>query len=368
MTRVHPRMVAPLVFAVIVVIVAASFAFGRHNGRNGPTPNAATRAAAQRFLDGFVDRNGRVVRRDQGGDTVSEGQGYALLLAVGIGDRSRFESIWNWTRAHLQEKNGLFAWRWSKGKVADPQPAADADADIARALALAAWRFHNSDYRRAAVRTAGALLSVETIKAAGARRLLVAGPWARKQRALDPSYFAPAGEAVLARSTGDARFQAMSSAQRAALIQLTAGGTRLPPDWAWMSSGGTLTAGGAPNTGSGPQYGLDAVRSPLRMAESCDRRDRELSAHWWKRLRTGDPGATPRGLDGNTQPGANANAASLAGSAGAAAAAGDKTQARRLLDRADIVAKQFHTYYGTAWAALGRMMLTSRALGGCPPL
>ena len=40
--------------------------------------------------NGTRRRNERVVRKDQGGDTVSEGQGYELLLAVAIRERQQF--------------------------------------------------------------------------------------------------------------------------------------------------------------------------------------------------------------------------------------------------------------------------------------
>ena len=42
---------------------------------------AVVQSAARSFLSRYVDPDGRVVRRDQGGDTVSEGVSYALLLA-----------------------------------------------------------------------------------------------------------------------------------------------------------------------------------------------------------------------------------------------------------------------------------------------
>ncbi|WP_295787969.1 glycosyl hydrolase family 8, partial [uncultured Microbacterium sp.] len=58
-----------------------------------------TTATAEAFLDTYVDA-GRVVRTDQGGDTVSEGQAYGLLLAVAADDPSRFDSIWEWTTTH----------------------------------------------------------------------------------------------------------------------------------------------------------------------------------------------------------------------------------------------------------------------------
>ncbi len=47
-----------------------------------PTPPTAPPRRPRLFLDTYVDA-GRVVRTDQGGDTVSEGQAYGLLLAVG---------------------------------------------------------------------------------------------------------------------------------------------------------------------------------------------------------------------------------------------------------------------------------------------
>jgi endoglucanase len=357
--------IAPAVFAAVVVAAAAVFAFTRTGG-SSPRPDNAARTAAQSFLGRYVDGDGRVVRRDQGGDSVSEGQSYGLLAAVGIGDSKRFATIWRWTQTHLEQKNGLFAWRWQGGKVADPQPAADADLDIARALALASWRFHDAAYRRAAARTAGALLSSETTAAPNLGRMIVAGPWARSQRAVDPSYFSPVGEAVLGRSTGDPRFQALSTSERNGLAALTSGGTKLPPDWATIAGRG-LTPSGAPNSGTAPQYGLDAVRAPIHLAESCDSRGRALAARWWKLLAAA-PGMQPRGLDGHPLPGAGRQPAALVGAAAAAAAAGDRTQAKTQLDQADALNRRAPTYYGSAWTALGRLSLTSRALGGCPPL
>src|SRR3954469_17661364 len=77
------------------------------------------------FLDRFVAGDGRVVRHDEGGDTVSEGQGYAMLLAVRDGDEARFNRVWRWTKTNLQRDDGLFSWRWQNGQVADESPAAD---------------------------------------------------------------------------------------------------------------------------------------------------------------------------------------------------------------------------------------------------
>src|SRR3954466_7344499 len=90
------------------------------------------RIAGQKFLDEYVEADGRVVRRDEGGDVVSEGQAYGMLIAVAVGDEARFRSIWNWSKTHLRRADGLLAWRWADGEVAGPNSAADADLDAAR--------------------------------------------------------------------------------------------------------------------------------------------------------------------------------------------------------------------------------------------
>jgi hypothetical protein len=48
-------------------------------------------------------------------------------------------------------------------------------------------------------------------------------------------------------------------------------------------------------------------------------------------------------------------------------AAGDDSSAMHRLDVAASVAHQYPTYYGSAWVALGRIMLTTNLLGACGP-
>jgi uncharacterized protein HemY len=53
------------------------------------------------------------------------------------------------------------------------------------------------------------------------------------------------------------------------------------------------------------------------------------------------------------------------GAAGAAAAAGDVQARDQLLAHAEDLESQRHTYYGTAWVALARVMLTTALLRAC---
>src|SRR5260221_12432562 len=90
-------------------------------------PDAAAVAAGRRFLARYVLGNGRVDRREQGGDTASAGQAQAMLISVAVGDKRRFTRIWGWARRHLQRPNGLLASHWRAGRLATGQPASDAD-------------------------------------------------------------------------------------------------------------------------------------------------------------------------------------------------------------------------------------------------
>ena len=42
-----------------------------------------------------------------------------MLIAVAVGDETRFRSIWEWTKTHLRGADGLLAWRWAENKVTD---------------------------------------------------------------------------------------------------------------------------------------------------------------------------------------------------------------------------------------------------------
>jgi endoglucanase len=297
------------------------------------------------FLDEYVAGDGRVVRHDQGGDTVSEGQAYAMLLAVAERDEERFDQVWTWTRDHLQREDGLLSWRWQDGRVTDREAAADADLDAARALMLAAKRFDEPRYAEDG-RALGRAVSEHETK----QSVLVAGPWT--EDVVNPSYWSPRAFAAIERVD-------LNEPTRRLTDQLTADG--LPPDWAQVQSDGAVPAGGP--AGGDAVYSYDAVRLPIRLAESCQAEDRALAARLWPRLRE-DPGVAKRALDGAPLTDGE-HPAALAGAAAAAHAAGDRAAASELLDRAERLDREHPSYYGSAWVELTRAMLKPGALGTC---
>ena len=211
-----------------------------------------------------------------------------------------------------------------------------------------------------------AILAHETAKVGG-RLVLVAGPWAADRRVIDPSYFSPRAYSALRRASGDRRWDRVARSSRDLARALQAHRSGLPPDWAVATPGGATPIGTASDPGAQARYGFDAVRLPVRMAESCSRADRRLAAAAWRGLgplargpqfpAVLDLGATP--LQRFEHP------AALVGAAGAASGAGARLSENRLLGRAAQVDARAPTYYGAAWVALGRVMLTTHLLGRC---
>jgi endoglucanase len=314
-----------------------------------------------------MDADGRVIRRDQGGDTVSEGQAYAMLIAAGIGDRRSFRLAWDWARSNLQRADGLLSYS-RRGTVVEHESASDADLDAARALALAADRFGEEDYRRDAARIAAAIIDHETAGPKD-RPTLVAGPWATSSpQVVNPSYFSPRAYGALGPLSDAEAYAKLETSSRRIVDRLVGNPLPLPPDWAKISRRDTVKGSPPPAAPTEPlQFGPDAARIPIRYAESCDAADRRLAARLYpffaQAARAGTPLGTsydPRGAALDT----NAAALTAVAAAAAADAAGNRAAKESFLNSATQTAREYPTYYGDAWVALGRLMLTGE-LGRC---
>jgi endoglucanase len=325
-----------------------------------PAPASPVARSGQTFLSRYVDGDGRVVRRDQGGDTVSEGQAYGMLIAAGLGDWSHFDSIWGWTQAHLRRPDGLLAWRWAGGRVVGQEAASDADLDAARALLVAGCARDRPDLRRAGVALGRAVLAHETARR-GSQVILAAGPWATGQPvAVNPSYLDPATLHALAVASGDRAFTQVADDGRALVARLA---TPLPPNWATVDAGGNVTPSGPPGQAVAATYGFDAARTLVRLAVDPDPAGRRLAAAAWPVFRQQRPDdiVLERNLNGSPAGGSRTPLA-LVAAAGAAHAAGDHRAVGRLLRAAAALDRRQPTYYGAAWVALGRLLLTTDRL------
>ena len=166
-----------------------------------PRPTASSRlrtvldAAWAGYKQVFIQSDGRVVDPTRGGVTTSEGQSYALLRAVWLGDQTTFDTVWRWTATHLELGGSApFASLWSDGRVVDADSASDADSDIALALFYAARRFGEAQLHRQALTTLSAIWQDDVVSIDG-MNILAGGNWATRQQTpgpvINPSYFAP---------------------------------------------------------------------------------------------------------------------------------------------------------------------------------
>jgi len=235
----------------------------------------------EKYKQQFINQDGRVIDYSQNSVTTSEGQSYALLRAVWMGDKPEFDLLWHWTSTTMKRPHDhLFGWRWGKtssgtygfASSSDQNSAADADEDIALALILASHRWNQSSYLQAASNILPDIWRFETGMAKG-RNYLVAGNWANSptQLTIDPSYFSPYAYRIFAtvdknddwESLITPGYQMLTDAGTLPLDKGKAVG--LPPDWITIdTASGKIAPSTLPNTST--NYGFDALRIPWRIA------------------------------------------------------------------------------------------------------
>ncbi len=335
-------------------------------GAATPSPAPSEGASpADAFLSTYATSDGRVMRRDQGSDVVSEGQAYGMLVAELAGQPDVARTIWAWTRDHLLTRDGLLSFHADgQGKILDPQPAADADVLAAFAL----LRYDGPD--AASLHTDGhalasAVLQHETVQNSSGRLVLAAGPWATQDPVtVNPSYLMPSVFSELATLTHDRRWSSLATSSVDLVAGLTHDGQLLPADWTRLE-GDHLVATGQGGGGGTPQYGPDAQRVPLWFAAGCDPQSRRLAAAWWPVLQQDSrSSANALSVTGDAVD-PNASTVALLASAAAARASGDQGGVAALERGAGQTARGQPSYYGAAWLALAAG-LAGGELTRCP--
>jgi endo-1,4-beta-D-glucanase Y len=223
----------------------------------------------------FIQPDGRVVDPTRGGVTTSEGQGYALLRAVWMGDQTTFDTVWRWTATHLElGGDAPFASLWSDGRVVDADSASDADSDIALALFYATRRFGEAQLRRQALTALSAIWRDDVVSING-MNVLTGGNWATRQQTpgpvTNPSYFAPYAYRTFAAEDAsrpwssliDSSYTLLDECSSAVLDGTAAVG--LPPNWCAISRAtGHIVS--FPSIANADDYGYDAFRVMWRVA------------------------------------------------------------------------------------------------------
>ncbi|EPF6066735.1 glycosyl hydrolase family 8 [Enterobacter cloacae] len=216
----------------------------------------------------FFKPEGRIVDTGNGSVSHTEGQGFAMLMAVANDDKTTFDTLWKWTDNTLKNKhNGLYYWRYNPAEtdpVADKNNASDGDVLIAWALLKANARWHDQRYIRASDAITKALVSHNVIRYAGYRVMLpgVQGFKLDNEVLLNPSYFIfPAWQAFAERSHLPVWRELMKDGQQL-LAQMGSGKAGLPTDWVSLDAKGKLV----PASAWPPRMSYDAIRIPLYVA------------------------------------------------------------------------------------------------------
>ncbi len=202
--------------------------------------------------------------------THSEGQGYAMLIAVRASDRAAFQEIWAWTKRELfVRRDGLASWKWderAKPNITDTNNATDGDILIAWALVEAGERWQSAEYVDAA----------RAIVSAVGRKTLARSPFglimmpavdgfAEGQQPDGPvinlSYWVfPAFERLKGLSP-EIDWADLQSTGLRLIRNSRFGPIRLPADWVGLGSGGAQPARNFPT-----RFSYNAIRIPLYLA------------------------------------------------------------------------------------------------------
>lgn len=225
----------------------------------------------QAYKARFVTEHGRVVDTGNNFISHSEGQGYAMLLAVAANDRAAFDRLWSWTRANLMVRHDqLIAWRWEPARrppVADINNATDGDMLVAWALAEAGEFWGDMSYRvagrRIAVELARKLVLFKT--KFGAILLPAVAGFHAEERPDGPvinlSYYIFPAFARLKLVAPEVDWPGLTQTGLDLLDATRVSEETLPPDWLSLKNWTAQPAEGFP-----PQFSYNAVRIPLYLA------------------------------------------------------------------------------------------------------
>jgi endoglucanase len=264
-----------------------------------PTPELLQQSW-QAYRDRFIQGDGRIIDREAGDRSTSEGQAYALLRAVLADDPEVFERVLHWSEDNLQRreldgrrKDSLWAWQWGRDAEGhwvplDANFASDGDIDAITALILASRRWDRPDYldlARVKLRDLWRLAVVPATQGSKTTYYFLPGPreafHPRPDRVyINPSYLAPYAFRLFAQVDPERDWHGVIDSSYELLEDMTQlSSLSLPSNWILVD---TTTGKISPSDSSAPLhslYGFDAYRVWWRVS---------LDASWFNESRARD--------------------------------------------------------------------------------
>ena len=158
-------------------------------GANGKLLALAYDNWKKRFV--VTDSGGfKVIRPENGNDTVSEGIAYGMMIAVYFDDKPLFDGLYTYWKAKQFNSTGLMTWCIPAGSgscSASGGTATDADEDAAFAMLMASKQWPSGGYSGTATTLINAVMSTDM-----SGSYIKAGSNYSASQITNPSYFAPA--------------------------------------------------------------------------------------------------------------------------------------------------------------------------------
>lgn len=221
----------------------------------------------QEYARAFIESDGRLVDSYQQ-YTHSEGQGTAMLFAAVAQDKATFQRAWEWTQKHLRRPDGLYAWKWQNGRVADLNNASDGDILIAWALLIGYRQWDDPSFRDSALEILDAIKLLLVTPRFGFTLLLPGSLFYDKPDRIltNPSYLIlPAFRAFSyyddAAFWNDFYQQSIHFLKAAQTVQPSKKEPQVVSDWMQVSPEGVTYS-----TQHDPLLGYDSIRVPLYLA------------------------------------------------------------------------------------------------------
>lgn len=198
--------------------------------------------------------------------TLSEGQGYGMVLAATMGDKATFDGLWAYAKAHHNSR-GLMGWAIDQnGTALDTNAASDGDEDMAYALMMAdkRWGGYWNDLN--------ALVgSMKTYIVDPTTSVFKSGDWTGSSAlVVHPGYLDPSYYKAFALYLGDASWNSVSDRSYTILANVDArssangssnASTGLIPDHVKVNGDSSSTAD--------YRFSWNAIRGPWRLAKDA---------------------------------------------------------------------------------------------------
>lgn len=236
------------------------------------------------YRDRFIQGDGRVIDWEDDQRSTSEGQAYAMLRAVLIGDRETFDRTLTWAESNLTRKSEsgektdqLWSWKWGKNSrgewgTLDANFASDADIDAVTALILAARRWNHSPYADLAQLKLKDLWNLAVVKSPNGKPHLLPGPASvfqtqPNQIILNPSYLAPYAFRLFSQVDGDRDWMRLVDSSYQTIERSTEiSEVGLPSDWVLLDFESNEFRPVTSANHLQSRYGFDAYRVWWRVA------------------------------------------------------------------------------------------------------